>query len=494
METPHRSLIRWGSKQQITFHLNSPIEEYPDLNEQSEKYDVQNDWEHPLHFPPYTPKDAAFANKSASVTFSTGDIAIHRTRDAGYETKMTPVPISFENKTTTMEAIEPPSRPSPDTYTDDSQMSEEVCNSIQDALLLGHMSSLSQCIKHRVREVTLTVTSANASNLRFDLEGLPKTIIVVGTQEIPMSLGSPSDIRKSLVERGVDTKRITDKWITNHSRWVNWKLAAYERRFSRFLACRHLTYQKLIGNIESRFRKELVAGRRPAIRKVLNRDVAASEMMILVVCQILQREELKGENARSSKCVTLELSDGWYSTKAVIDLKLSEFVESGTIKVGSKLLVSNATLTGGEDGVDPLDDAADKVFLKLSANSTRLGKWNAKLGFVRTSQGNAPNGQLLVKRISDIFPGGGNVPCIQLFVQRVYPVLYFEKCNVDTFESGESASTRRPVLTQQEEDNRRIQFEKRRSQAVEKVTERIQSEIENVSTVCSAVFWTFIFA
>ena len=131
----------------------------------------------------------------------------------------------------------------------------------------------------------------------------------------------------------------------------------------------------------------------------------------------------------------------------------------------------------------PLDEggSADKATLHLFANSTRLATWNSKLGLVKRRESSFPGGKLLVKRISDVVPGGGKLPLIRVFVERVYPLLYYEKCEGDGPDAANASSARRPVLTQQEEDMRRKDFEKRRSRAIEKATEQLQSEIEQVS-------------
>ena len=93
-----------------------------------------------------------------------------------------------------------------------------------------------------------------------------------------------------------------------------------------------------------------------------------------------------------------------------------------------------------------------------------------------------PLGHLLVKRISDVIPGGGNIPAIRLFIQRVYPMLYFEKNEYPNHCDKDSTSTiKRCVFTEQEEDSRRRAFEGRKLRVVEKVIERIKGEVEQVS-------------
>merc|ERR1712023_365211 len=92
-------------------------------------------------------------------------------------------------------------------------------------------------------------------------------------------LGKLSDIRQAMLNSGCDSNRIQDSWIRNHTRWIVWKLASYERSFSRFLGGKYLSYSKLVRLLVSRFQQEIIDGVRPAIRKILNRDIPASRPM-----------------------------------------------------------------------------------------------------------------------------------------------------------------------------------------------------------------------
>jgi breast cancer 2 susceptibility protein len=389
--------------------------------------------------------------------------------------------------------------PNPNSPTD----SEEAAGSdntqssrltLEDAVHLGELShDPCDCLRNGVEAVTMMVDSTNAANLRFDSHtGLPAAFVdAVDNRHGAAFLGSTSDIRNALVKQGCDAKLLRDNWISNHTRWVVWKRASYERSFSRFLGGRHLTYESLVKNLKRRFEKEIVEGRRPAIRKVLNRDAAASRMMILAVAQVLPLTQTSCETPSNNESQTvlphvkIELTDGWYSIQAILDPKLSEFVQRGLIKVGSKLLTSNAQLIGADEGIDPLDgghnpsDPGCKIGLRLTANATRLGKWNAKLGYLKLPMSAAPKGSLLVRKISDIIPGGGNIPTMQLVVSRRYPLLYYEKTQTKE-DDAMNRSIRSPILTEAEEDLRRMHFEKRTLKAVEKLTEHLERDLEKV--------------
>jgi len=175
--------------------------------------------------------------------------------------------------------------------------------------------------------------------------------------------------------------------------------------------------------------------------------------------------------SRPQEVIKLELTDGWYSVPAVLDSILTSFVRRGKIRVGSKLLLSNATLLGAEDGIDPLDSNYSSsrrdcpVALRLVANSTRLANWDAKLGFVPVvGKIRAQEGFLLVRSLSDIMPGGGNLPLMDLIICRQYPKLFLEQGGVNR------------VLSEAEDELCRKQFEKKRQVAIDKIMESAEKE------------------
>mmetsp|Transcript_5932 Transcript_5932/g.14051 ORF Transcript_5932/g.14051 Transcript_5932/m.14051 type:complete len:1134 (-) Transcript_5932:1638-5039(-) len=344
------------------------------------------------------------------------------------------------------------------------------------------------CKEHGVSEATLCVTSKNASRLKFEMtSGSPFAIVSSKRSCEDFGVGSIADIREALVSDGCKLDSLTEPWIANHKRWIVWKLASYERSFPRHLGGFNLTYKTLISQLKRRYERELRDGLRPATRMILNRDIAASSMVILAVSQIRLPNEsnltLSGhstaDNDEIASQIRIELTDGWYPIQAKLDGALVRFVRDGVIAIGSKLLVTNARLHGAEDGIEPLEGCQDPctpqcaVFLELHANSTRLAKWNAKLGFVRSKKATF-KGRLLVKKLSDVILGGGDIPSICIFVLRRYPLLYYEKSpTVDSCTQVKSA-----VLTEAEEDMHRRSFEKRVLAVMERKAASLQSAIE----------------
>lgn len=228
---------------------------------------------------------------------------------------------------------------------------------------------------------------------------------------------------------------------------------------------------------------------------MLNRDAAASRLMILCVARVISLPRSDGMEPQFG----LELTDGWYSIEASPDRKLSDFIEKGIIRVGTKLLTSNAVLVGAEEGVDPLDPSFDAsktgsgVYLRITANGTRLARWTAKLGFVSFSPTIASHeGMLLVKKVSDILAGGGSVPLIDLVILRRYPVLYLEGRGSQKAQSADAPSRAR-IFTEGEESERRRDQEKGKSKMVERFSDEVEEECVQVRALMdSSCFVSFL--
>ena len=54
----------------------------------------------------------------------------------------------------------------------------------------------------------------------------------------------------------------------------------------------------------------------------------------------------------------LELTDGWYKIKTMLDARLSVLLQEGRITVGQKLFISGAELTGSNEAASPLEVGA----------------------------------------------------------------------------------------------------------------------------------------
>ena len=54
----------------------------------------------------------------------------------------------------------------------------------------------------------------------------------------------------------------------------------------------------------------------------------------------------------------MELTDGWYMIKTILDTPLSVLVQKGQIAVGQKLFIFGAELTGSKEASSPLEGVA----------------------------------------------------------------------------------------------------------------------------------------
>jgi hypothetical protein len=401
--TPHQNLVRWGSIRRVAYGLTpgskdvtlSPLDNRRQFHSEERRnvplISVVRAADQKAAATPSliqqigdTPKVTVNQSMAAKVTISADEHSPYqRNRFAAEgDRSMTPVPINFRGEHDSKEFVEA-------TPEEQSEMREDrlfCLDGFRHAMSSGEMTHTPEdCLRDGVQMITIVVDSTNAARLLFiRRSGLPCEFRVSSEASSNDVVGENSDIKQNLVAAGCDPKLINDNWLTNHKRWVVWKLASVERRFSSFLGGQYLTYNHLIMQLRKRFEREIKEGRRPAVRKILNRDVTSSRMMILCVCQVFGSGESKGEDGNESEKDSprykLELTDGWYSLQAVLDDPLSGFVHSGRIRVGTKLMISSAVLAGGADGIDPLDEGYTPshtncaVGLRLTANATRIAK------------------------------------------------------------------------------------------------------------------------
>jgi breast cancer 2 susceptibility protein len=343
-------------------------------------------------------------------------------------------------------------------------------------------SKVESCRLDSLNNVTLRVNSVNSTLVRFDIRTKAPLLFLDSKMPDPrISLGATDDYRHALAERRLDISCISDKWIINHTRWIIWKVASVERRFLHLVNKNYLNFDRIVEKLTYRFDREFMRGQRSPLRMILNRDISATTMIVLCVAKIIQPTEGSGF------LWSLELTDGWYSVTASLDMPLSYFVEHGRVAVGRKLLLSNATLVGFEEGVDPLDPSYDTMdrqaspVLRVASNSTRLARWDAKLGFVRPTPATlASEGLLRVEKISDVLVGGGRVPFIDLLVVRRYPVLYREKKSSSTT-SSDSTDQQPRTLTEFEETERMNVLERKKQEVAESVKLEVEAECSEVS-------------
>ncbi|XP_048836639.1 breast cancer type 2 susceptibility protein isoform X3 [Brienomyrus brachyistius] len=226
---------------------------------------------------------------------------------------------------------------------------------------------------------------------------------------------------------GVDPKLISESWVYNHYRWVVWKLACMERSFPRVMGSLCLTPQQVLLQLKYRYDLEIDQSRRSALRKIMERDDTPAKTMVLCICGIVStgsdRTERKTTQGADSKVDSttglIWVTDGWYCIKAVLDIPLTAMVQKGRLTVGVKVVTHGAELVGSQDACTPLE-APSNLMLKISANSTRVARWDTKLGYHHDPRP-------LKLRLSSLYSNGGPVGCVEIIVLRSYPTQWMEK-------------------------------------------------------------------
>ncbi|KAK8947326.1 hypothetical protein KSP39_PZI006686 [Platanthera zijinensis] len=241
----------------------------------------------------------------------------------------------------------------------------------------------------------------------------------------------PEELREMLLQSGASQGGTTEKWVSNHYKWIVWKLACLERCYPSKTISRFLTVSNVLEELKYRYEREVNYGHRSALKKVLDGDLSPSSMMILCVSAIRsgrRTDEMFSssnlhENGNkliefdSNYAVTIELTDGWYSMDATLDMHLSKQLITGKLFVGQKLRVCGATLCGWDEPVSPLE--ANMVSFVLHINGTYRAHWADSLGLCKGVR--APLDFRCIKG------GGGRVPSTVVGISRLYPILYKER-------------------------------------------------------------------
>ncbi|KAJ8706382.1 hypothetical protein PYW08_011008 [Mythimna loreyi] len=259
---------------------------------------------------------------------------------------------------------------------------------------------------------------------------------------------------KELFLNSVNSKLIPTGWVENHLKLILWKLISYEVKFKSII----VTARNVIDQLKYRYDKELYNAQRPALRKILEKDDVASKTLVLCVAGVYV-DGVSVTSATTTNNLELLLTDGWYCIKATTDKMLAQLVCQGKIVVGSKIVTNGAELVNCEQGVSPWEDTSS-IRLKLSGNSTRRARWDARLGY---------HGAAILCQLSSVRLDGGKVSQLRVFVARVYPKLYVEK-----FEDG-STVTRSERL----EHLHQMKSESERQAVMEKIYEEVEKEFSD---------------
>ncbi|CAG8801360.1 29235_t:CDS:10 [Gigaspora margarita] len=263
----------------------------------------------------------------------------------------------------------------------------------------------------------ITMTPASALSYRF---------ILFDDQQCEGSEGLSTwgthEALTCLIERGADPNLIDDRWVCNHYQWILWKTAAmirsFPHRFNRWWCP-----GKVIEQLRYRYEREINCAHRSALKLIIEGDGNASWPMVLCVSNIFVDPDVQITIASEKRAETcqikygLELTDTWYKIRASIDQPLQRAIMRSKIRIGYKLEICGAKIVGGSAGIPALDISNSSICLEISANSTKLAHWDAKLGIGRFRS---------YALLHSLSPDGGFIPAIDVIVQRKYPLLFRE--------------------------------------------------------------------
>ncbi|XP_072248251.1 breast cancer type 2 susceptibility protein [Leuresthes tenuis] len=272
---------------------------------------------------------------------------------------------------------------------------------------------------------------------------------------------------------GLDPKLISEAWVYNHYKWIVWKQASMERSFPETMGGLCLSPEQVLLQLKYRYDIEVDHSRRPALRKIMERDDTAVKTLVLCICEIVSRgHSPNGQNRNETKTpqsadtkaeassAVVGLTDGWYAIKAQLDEPLAAMLHRGLLAVGVKLIIHGAQLVGSQDACSPLE-APESLMLKICANSCRRARWDAKLGFHRD-----PRPFLLP--VSCLYSNGGSVGCVDIIILRSYPIQWMER-------KPDGGIVFRSARAEEKEARR---YNSHKQKAMEMLFAKIQAEFE----------------
>lgn len=122
-----------------------------------------------------------------------------------------------------------------------------------------------------------------------------------------------------------------------------------------------------------RYDVEVDHSRRPALRKIMEKDDTAAKTLVLCVCGVVSSghspkrnsiPDTKGDAKVDNPSAVVWLTDGWYSIKAQLDEPLTAMLHKGHLAIGGKLIIHGAQLVGSQDACSPLE-APESLMLKV---------------------------------------------------------------------------------------------------------------------------------
>ncbi|XP_065092081.1 breast cancer type 2 susceptibility protein homolog [Ochlerotatus camptorhynchus] len=320
-------------------------------------------------------------------------------------------------------------------------------------------------IPERLRELSV----ANAVDFKFDmiqLYGKAECLeniegILLGDRDATTRLlfndrcqvGFPELSSAFLASPGIDPALIPHRWIENYWVWILIKLSSMERNLPDHFGG-VTTPENVFNQLFYRYHVEIDCAKRSVIRKMLEKDDIAGKRMVLFVSRVF-----RGPDPFDAE---VELCDGWYPIRTVLDSPLIQAVLRGRIAIGTKLMIQGAELLNLNEGCSPLEVPAD-VRLKIHANSTRRTRWNTRLGLYRVPSS-------FVISCNDVLDRGGLVVSLEVVIVRIYPMMYVDKTQRDALGS---------VLRSERVERRRtLESDSNRFENLQALFSQVQKEVE----------------
>ncbi|KAK4478421.1 hypothetical protein RD792_013891 [Penstemon davidsonii] len=311
-------------------------------------------------------------------------------------------------------------------------------------------------------------------SIQGKLENLPKYIRQMNPnsaesyifQNEPASGYTGTDaFHKMLTQSGASNQYLTKEWVLNHYKWIVWKLASYERCYPATFSGKLLTVSNVLEELKYRYEREVNHGHRSAIKKILDGDAPPSSMMVLCISSVddthereLGSQSVSLEGGGDGRAAKIELTDGWYSVKALLDDLLSQKLASGKLFLGQKIRIWGAKFCGWVGPISPFE-ASRTAALSLHINGIYRCHWAEKLGFCKSA--GVPLAFKCIKAT------GGTVPSTLVGITRIYPVLYKERLTTGSF-----------IVRSERVEAKVLQlYNQRRSAVAEEVMSRAQREL-----------------
>lgn len=312
------------------------------------------------------------------------------------------------------------------------------------------------------------ITPETALYYSFYTTSTAPLVVAPGSPPLESALG-PDTALQELKKLGCTLA--TKEWVENHWSLILWKLSGMVRldpereRDGEKRWC----WGEVIRQLRYRYEKELNGGQRPAFRLITTHDSPPGCPMVVCVSNIIWSEDGTAEDGSPVlPHPELEVTDGWYKLRAEVDPPLERAVRKGFIRVGRKLAVTGAKLSGGKSEPCEVLEAYGSHRLMFSGNSSHLAPWHAKLGF----QPHPP-----IATLNSLTPDGGLVQLLDLTVIKAYPIAFIE-----FFVDENSRKRRAGPRKEDEEAQVQDQWQRRRDREESKLRKDILDKLEVYET------------